>query len=59
MVVFDHAQPKIIESTFSFPEFVTIFFTMPTQKNFDQLLIFVITYQHAKIQFFPSFYSLD
>ena len=32
---------------------------MPTQKNFDQLLIFVNLYQHAKNQFIPSVHSSD
>ena len=32
---------------------------MPTQKVFHQILIFVITYQHAKSQFIPSVHSLD
>ena len=32
---------------------------MPTQKNFDQLLIFVNLYQHAKNQFIPSLHSSD
>ena len=31
------------------------FLTMPTQKFFDQLLIFVNLYQHAKKQFFDLF----
>ena len=31
------------------------FLTMPTQKFFDQLLIFVNLYQHAKKQFFHLF----
>ena len=33
--------------------------TMPTQKNCDQLLIFVNLYQHAKNQFIPSVHSSD
>ena len=37
----------------------THFWQMPTQKIFDQLLIFVILYQHAKNQFIPSFHSSD
>ena len=32
---------------------------MITQKIFDQLLLFVITYQHAKNQFIPSVHSSD
>ena len=32
---------------------------MPTQKNFDWLLIFLNLYQHVKNQFIPSLYSLD
>ena len=32
---------------------------MPTQKIFDQLLIFVITYQHVKNQVIPFVYSSD
>ena len=32
---------------------------MATQKNFDQLLIFVNLYQHAKNQFIPSAHSSD
>ena len=35
------------------------FLTMPTQKFFHQLLIFVITHQHAKNQFISSIYSSD
>ena len=35
------------------------FLTMPIQKIFDQLLIFVITYQHTKSQFTPSVHSSD
>ena len=35
------------------------FLTMPTQKIFDQLLIFVNLYQHAKNQFIPSVHSSD
>ena len=77
-----HAYPKIIESTFSFPQFVpackrsvysicsflrhnqfespmirltTPIFDQPTQKRFDQLLIFVNLYQHAINQFFHLF----
>ena len=37
----------------------THFLTMPTQNIFDQILIFVITYQHAKNQFIPSVHSSD
>ena len=33
--------------------------TMPTQKVYDQLLIFVNLYQHAKNQFILSVHSLD
>ena len=53
MAIFDHAHPKIVESTFSFPEFVreerkmTLFHLFifesrdqSTPKYFDQLLIF-------------------
>ena len=32
---------------------------MPTQKFFDQLLIFLNLYQHAKNQFIPSVHSSD
>ena len=32
---------------------------MPTQKYFDLLSNFVITYQHAKSQFIPSVHSSD
>ena len=32
---------------------------MPTPKNFDQLLIFVNLYQHAKNQFIPSVHFSD
>ena len=35
------------------------FLTMPTQKYFDELLIFVNLYQHAKNQFIPSVNSSD
>ena len=35
------------------------FLTMPTQQIFDQLLIFVSVYQHAKTQFIPSVHSSD
>ena len=35
------------------------FLTKPTQKCFDQLLIFVNLYQHAKSQFIPSVHSSD
>ena len=91
MAIFDHANPKIFESTFSFPEFVKIsckkckkitlfhlfiferqsildscdqtshthFWPCPLRKIFDQLLIFVNLYQHAKNWFIPSVYSLD
>ena len=31
----------------------TPFWQIPTQKIFDQLLIFVMMYQHAKNQFIP------
>ena len=76
MAVLDHTYPKIIESTFSFPEFVpackkSLYFICsflkyylileshdqtghidlwpcPLKKYFDQLLIFVNLYQHAK-----------
>ena len=77
----NHAHPKIIKSTFSFPEFVPVWkksvysicsflrysqFQPPVTrlatpifdhahiKNFDQLLIFVNLYQHAKNHFIPS-----
>ena len=30
------------------------FLSMPTKKIFDQLLVFVNLYQHAKYQFIPS-----
>ena len=71
----DHTQRKIIEITFSFPEYAapfnksvhsiyqaqsilescdqichTYFFTMPTQKIFDQILMYVNLYQHGKNQ---------
>ena len=65
MAIFDHAHPKIIESTFSIAELVNFripwpdwphpFLTLPTQKSFDQLLIFVIVYQHEKLS--PSICS--
>ena len=32
---------------------------MPTQKIFDQLLIFMNLYQHAKNQFIPFAHSSD
>ena len=58
--IFGDGHPKIIEIAFSFPEFATAckksvhsiysFLTMPTQKLFDQLLIYVNLYQHAKNQ---------
>ena len=35
------------------------FLTMPTQKNFHQLLIFVIMYQHAQNQFILFVHSSD
>ena len=35
------------------------FLTITTQKNFNQLLIFVNLYQHAKNQFIPSVHSSD
>ena len=35
------------------------FLTMPTQKTFDQLLIFVNLYQHAKNQLIPTVHSSD
>ena len=77
MPISDHAHPKIIEITFSFPEFapackisvhsinsflrysqsqspvtrlVMPILTMSIQKFFDQLLIYVKLYQHAKNQ---------
>ena len=65
--IFNHAHPKITESTFSFPEFLPAcknsvysihsilrypFLTMSTQNIFDQILIFVNLYQHAKTQLF-------
>ena len=71
----DHTQRKIIEITFSFPEYAapfnksvhsiyqaesilesrdqichTYFFTMLTQKIFDQILMYVNLYQHGKNQ---------
>ena len=36
------------------PEWPHPFLTIPTQKIFDQVLIFVIMYQHAKNQFIYS-----
>ena len=72
MAIFDHAHPKIIESTFSFPEFVpackksvcsissrlaTTICDHAHPKIFDQLLIFVNLYQYAKNQFISSVYS--
>ena len=33
--------------------------TMPTPKKFNQLLIFMNLYQHAKNQFIPSVHSSD
>ena len=80
MPIFDHAHPKIIEITFSFPEFPPAckksvhsinsflryshiesdrvpwpdcpksFLTMRTQNFFDQFLIDLNLYQHAKNQ---------
>ena len=41
------------------PDWPHPFLTMPTPKNFDQLLIFVNLYQHAKNQFIPSLHSSD
>ena len=80
-VWFDQALPKIIESTFTFPEFVQAckktvyqrqqilesgdqtghinFWPCPPKKIFDNLLIFVNLYQHAKNQFIPSVHSSD
>ena len=42
-----------------YPDWPNPFLTMPTQTNFDQLLIFVNLYQHAKNQFIPSAHSSD
>ena len=39
------------------PDWPHPFFTMSSQKFFDQLLIFVNLYQHAKNQFIPSVHS--
>ena len=53
-------ERKWLYSICSFFSLVTIFLTMPIQKIFDQLLIFVITYQHAKKQsYIPSVHSSD
>ena len=79
----DHAHPKIIEITFSFPKFAPAWkisfhsihsflrysqfqrpvtrltmsiFDMSTQKKFDQILIYVNLYQHAKNQ---AIYMVD
>ena len=79
----DHAHPKIIEITFSFPKFAPAWkiwfhsihsflrysqfqspvtrltmsiFDMSTQKKFDQVLIYVNLYQHAKNQ---AIYMVD
>ena len=41
------------------PDWPHPFLTKPTQKSFDQRLIFVDLYQHAKNQFIPSIHSPD
>ena len=82
----DHAHPKIIEITFSFPEFTPAckisahsiysflrysqfqssvtklarpFLTIPTCRFFDQPLIYVNLYQHAKNQAISLIHSRD
>ena len=46
MPIFDKAHPKVIETTFCFPEFAP-----PCKKSFfDQHLIYVNLHQHAKNQ---------
>ena len=70
MVIFDHTNPKIIDSFISFPEFVEAynfsipcpnwshsFVTMPTPNIFGQLLIFENLKQHAKTYLIPSVLS--
>ena len=41
------------------PDWPHPFFSILTQKIFDQLLIFLNLYQHAKNQFIPSVHSSD
>ena len=41
------------------PDWPHPFLTIPTQKSFDQLLIFMNLYQHAKNQFIPFVHSSD
>ena len=41
------------------PDWSQAFLTMPSKKIFDQLLMFVNQYQHAKNQFIPSVHSSD
>ena len=43
-----------VNSWVLWPDWPHPFLTMHTQKDFDQLLIFVIIYQHAKNQFIYS-----
>ena len=45
MTIFDHAYPKISKSTLSLPKRPLL--TMPTQKFFDLLLIYVNLYQYV------------
>ena len=75
MHIFHHAHPKIIEITFSFPEFASAckqpvhsiysflryspFVTMSTKKILDQLLVYVNLYQHAKNQAISFIWSED
>ena len=74
MAIFDHAHPKILQSTFRFPEsnflssvhfcvqwldWLHPFLIVPILKIFDQLLLFVIMDQDEKNQFMPSTHSSD
>ena len=53
------SMPKTANFTVPRPDWPHPFLIMPTQKFFDQLLIFVNLYQYAKNQFIPSVHSLD
>ena len=86
MPIFDHAHPKTIEITFSFPElhqhtknqFISSihswdtvnfrvlqpewqhpFLTIPSKTLFDQLLIYVNLYLHAKNHFINLFWRYN
>ena len=48
-----------VNFTVPWPDLPHPYSTMPTQKDFDQILLFVNLYQHAKIQFIPSVHSSD